>query len=77
MRKFEEFDRLAKEANEARPSDCGCEAHIYKDILITTGRYEDALVYLDRIIANDPASAFSLAQKSYVLACLLRWRLTK
>lgn len=72
LRNFEEFDRLAKEANEARPSDCGCEAQIYRDILFMTGRYDDALVYLNRIIANNPASLFNLAQKSYVLAALGR-----
>jgi tetratricopeptide (TPR) repeat protein len=72
LRNFAEFDRLATKANDTRPSDCGCEAKLYRDALILTGRLDDALPLINRIIANDPGATWTMASKAYVLDGLKR-----
>jgi tetratricopeptide (TPR) repeat protein len=67
LRNFEEFARLAEKANNARSSDCGCEAKLYRDVLLLTGRFSDSLPYINRIIANDPSANFTMRLKEYVL----------
>ena len=69
---FEEFERLAEKANKARSSDCGCEAKLYRDVLLLTGRFSDSLPYINRIIANDPSANFTMQLKEYVLSSLGR-----
>lgn len=72
LRNFDEFERLAEKANKARSSDCGCEAKLYRDVLLLTGRFTDALTYINRIVANDPSATFSRRTKEYVLSGLGR-----
>ncbi len=72
LRNLAEFERLATKANKARPSDCGCEAKIYRDFLMITGRLSESLPYIDRIIANDPGAMFTMRLKQYVLDALGR-----
>ena len=67
LRNFAEFEQLATTANKARASDCGCEAKLYRDVLILTGRFTDSLPYINRIIANDPGAKFTMQIKAYVL----------
>lgn len=72
LKNFDEFEAMAVQANEARPTDCGCEAQIYSAMLAGSGRQEDALKYLDRTIANDPANQFTRAWKTAILMDLGR-----
>ncbi|HET7709672.1 MAG TPA: tetratricopeptide repeat protein, partial [Sphingomicrobium sp.] len=67
LRNFEQFERLAEKANKARSSDCGCEAKLYRDVLLLTGRFSEALPYINRIIANDPSATFTMRLREYVL----------
>jgi tetratricopeptide (TPR) repeat protein len=67
LRNFGEFERLAEKANKARSSDCGCEAKLYRDVFLLTGRFTDALTYINRIVANDPSATFTMRLKVYVL----------
>ncbi|HVH49713.1 MAG TPA: TIR domain-containing protein [Sphingomicrobium sp.] len=67
LRNFAEFERLATKANNTRPSDCGCEAKLYRDALILTGRFDAALPLLNRIIANDPGATYTMLLRAYVL----------
>ena len=67
LRNLAQFEQLATAANKARASDCGCEAKLYRDVLILTGRFADSLPYINRIIANDPGARFTMQIKAYVL----------
>ena len=69
---FEEFDRLALLANNVRPSDCGCEAIIYGQMLQSFGRLDASLLYFRKVIANDPSNLFSRARVAMSLAAIGR-----
>lgn len=69
---FEEFDRLAMLANNVRPSDCGCEAIIYGQVLQAFGRAEASLPYFRKVVANDPSNLYSLARVAMNLSALGR-----
>ena len=69
---FEEFDRLALLANNVRPSDCGCEAIIFGQMLQSFGRLDAMLPYIRKVIANDPSNIFAQSRLILTLAALGR-----
>ncbi|WP_265570245.1 TIR domain-containing protein [Sphingomicrobium nitratireducens] len=72
LRNFAAFDRQAEEANSLRPTDCGCEAQLYRDALTGMGRPEEAIATIDRIWANDPSDVNSRSAKVILLLDLGR-----
>lgn len=69
---FEEFEKLAERANSSRPTDCGCEASIYSQILGGTGRVGTAMPLMRKVIANDPSDNYTRAGLVFALSGLDR-----
>lgn len=69
---FDEFDRLALLANNVRPSDCGCEAIIYGQMLQSFGRLDASLPYFRKVVANDPSNLFALTRVAMNLSAIGR-----
>lgn len=51
---FEEWERLARQSIEVRPSDCGCEVPQYAAILMALGQPSEGLPLLQRAVRSDP-----------------------
>lgn len=56
---FRQFEALAEQANSSRPTDCGCEASIYAQLLMGSGRITAALPLVRKVISNDPSDNYS------------------
>ena len=69
---FEEFEKLAEQANSSRPTDCGCEAIIYSQVLGGMGRFGTAMPLMRKVIANDPSDNYTRAALVFALSGLGR-----